>query len=408
MPRKADKADFIPLVLQVSLPEPMNDALFNFFHLIVLLGAGQGLFIAAILFFLPQGNRLANRILAFFLLFFCLNIGGIALYELRLILHFPHLALLYSSLALLFSPFFYFYVLAMTRPAFRLRLVHLLHGLPFFLFVGIHIPFFLQSAEAKRKWLEESYIATPPLQIVLLFATAIQGLLYLVLCYRRLNHHEHSVKEVYSDAERVSLRWLRMFLLGLVCVFGTCLLFSFFNARLADLFSNLVFSIFTYVMAVYALRQPAIFSSRMTPDELLLAEKEEMETEHASTGKYERSAMPEELVTPAFTRLQEIMEKEKIFRNPELKLTDLADRMALSPHHLSQLLNIHVRENFYDLINRYRVEDFKRALSDPENQHFSLLGLAFDAGFNSKAAFNNAFKKHTGMTPSEWRQNQPV
>lgn len=98
------------------------------------------------------------------------------------------------------------------------------------------------------------------------------------------------------------------------------------------------------------------------------------------------------------------MEREKIYQNPELKLTDLAAHLELSPHYLSQLLNIHVGENFYDFINRRRVEEFKESLNDPTKQHFNLLGLAYEAGFNSKAAFNNAFKKYTGMTPSEFRQ----
>lgn len=384
----------------------MASSLFNFFQIIILLGAGQGLFLAVVLFFLSKGNRRANRILACFLLFFSLNIGGIALYELRLILHFPHLALLYSSLALLFSPFIYFYVLAMTQPSFRLRPIHLLHGLPFFFFVSVHTPFFLQSAEAKKQWLLRSYEGTPAFQMLLLFATAAQGFFYLILCYRQLNRHERSIREVYSDTERVNLRWLRYFLLGLVVVFGACILFSSVNARAADLASNLLFSVFVYVMAVYALRQPDIFAPNVSEPDRAANEAASLEdTASASAGKYERSSLPEHLVAPALSRLEYLMENEKIYLNPELKLTDLAEQLDLSPHYLSQLLNIHVGENFYDFINRRRVEEFKENLNDPRKQHFSLLGLAYEAGFNSKAAFNNAFKKYTGMTPSAFRQN---
>lgn len=384
----------------------MDSPLFNFFQIIILLGAGQGLFLAFVLFFLSKSNQRANRILAFFLLFFSLNIGGIALYELRLILAFPHLALVYSSLALLFSPFIYFYVLAMTQPSFRFRYVHFLHGSPFLLFVGIHVPFFLQSAEAKKEWLLQSYEGMPAFQMTLLFATAVQAFFYLILCYRQLNRHERSVQEVYSDTERVNLRWLRYFLLGLVMVFGACVLFSSVNAHAADLASNLLFSVFVYIMAVYALRQPAIFALDIWEPAREVIEIAASENAGASpmANKYERSTLPEHLVAPALSRLQDLMEKEKIYQNPELKLTDLAAQLELSPHYLSQLLNIHVGENFYDFINRRRVEEFKESLNDPAKQHFNLLGLAYEAGFNSKAAFNNAFKKYTGMTPSEFRQ----
>ena len=72
------------------------------------------------------------------------------------------------------------------------------------------------------------------------------------------------------------------------------------------------------------------------------------------------------------------------------------------PNYLSQVINEVEGINFYDYVNRLRVEEFKRLLSLPENQRFTLLALAYDCGFNSKSAFNRCFKKTTGLSPSEY------
>lgn len=98
------------------------------------------------------------------------------------------------------------------------------------------------------------------------------------------------------------------------------------------------------------------------------------------------------------------MEDEKMYRNEGLTLQALAERLSLSTHHLSQLLNQHQQENFYDFINRYRVAEVKQELLNPKKKHLTILALALEAGFRSKAAFNTAFKKHTGSTPTQYKR----
>ncbi len=77
--------------------------------------------------------------------------------------------------------------------------------------------------------------------------------------------------------------------------------------------------------------------------------------------------------------------------------------MGVSTHHLSQSINEILKLNFYELINRYRVEEAKNKIREETEK--SLLQVAFEVGFNNKASFNNAFKKHVGMTPSKYRQS---
>ncbi len=103
-------------------------------------------------------------------------------------------------------------------------------------------------------------------------------------------------------------------------------------------------------------------------------------------------------------KLQRFMDATKPFKNAELTLPELAASLGISPNHLSQIINDKFGQNFFDFINSYRVKEAERALLAPEHSHLTILAIAYDAGFNSKSAFNAAFKKHAGMTPSQFRK----
>nr|WP_262919778.1 helix-turn-helix domain-containing protein [Niabella hibiscisoli] len=96
------------------------------------------------------------------------------------------------------------------------------------------------------------------------------------------------------------------------------------------------------------------------------------------------------------------MQKEALFTDPELTLGTLSEQLAIHPNTLSQVINSKEGKNFYDYINALRIATFIKALSKPENKKYTLLSLAFECGFNSKASFNRNFKKHTGLSPTEY------
>ncbi len=100
--------------------------------------------------------------------------------------------------------------------------------------------------------------------------------------------------------------------------------------------------------------------------------------------------------------IEMVMRDDKRFTDPELGLKQLAADIDLHPNKLSWLLNNHFGKNFNDYINQYRIKEFQRLALAPENRNITLLGLAYDSGFNSKTVFNTFFKKETGMTPKQW------
>lgn len=105
--------------------------------------------------------------------------------------------------------------------------------------------------------------------------------------------------------------------------------------------------------------------------------------------------------------LERGMTEERWFQNESLSLRELADNVNISSNKLSWLLNARIGLNFNEFVNKFRLEKFKEIALDPTNSHLTLLALAYDSGFNSKAVFNSFFKKTEGMTPKAWlRINQ--
>ena len=148
-----------------------------------------------------------------------------------------------------------------------------------------------------------------------------------------------------------------------------------------------------YAIGYTALREPEIFVGELV----------RQKGSTGSKGRYERSSLGPAEVEEHAARLLEVMDEAKPHREASLRLDDLAALVNLHPHLLSQVINQRFEQNFNDFVNRYRVEEAKRLLSDPRRVGDSLLSLAFEAGFNNKTSFNEAFKKHAGVTPSQFR-----
>jgi AraC-like DNA-binding protein len=148
-------------------------------------------------------------------------------------------------------------------------------------------------------------------------------------------------------------------------------------------------TVVVFLLGALGLRQPEIFVPPITEEE--------------KGEKYQKSALTSEKRAEYLARLADIMQKQKPHRDPELTLPGLAGILAVPAHQLSQLLNETVGQSFFDFVNRERVEEAKRLLNAPSHKSYTILAIATEAGFNSKTAFNAAFKRYAGMTPSAFR-----
>lgn len=122
-------------------------------------------------------------------------------------------------------------------------------------------------------------------------------------------------------------------------------------------------------------------------------------------GKYLTSSLVPERAQKSKQDLIRYVQTNKPFLDPDLTLAQLAKALKIHPNHLSQIINEHFGVGFNDFINSYRIEEAKRLLTDPAHQEKSILQIMLDAGFYSKSVFNTAFKKFTGKTPSQYRNN---
>jgi len=126
--------------------------------------------------------------------------------------------------------------------------------------------------------------------------------------------------------------------------------------------------------------------------------------EKNDSPKYVKSGLSNNRSKEIHTSLLGLMALDKPYMDEDLTLFSLAAIMQVPPNHLSQVINMYEHRNFFDFINYYRVEEIKKIIHTDKYKNFSLLGIAFECGFNSKAAFNRAFKKFTGQTPSSFKK----
>jgi AraC-like DNA-binding protein len=209
------------------------------------------------------------------------------------------------------------------------------------------------------------------------------------------------LRDTRSRFEGITLSWLSWILIG-VSVVEALDMASFFSSasaspgveRVASLILFVGLLIFVNMLVFKGLRHPQLFRG-ITPEEEKIAREQDGD-DHAT------SASPPD---PADAdRLRRFMATEKPYLEPDLTLAGLATALSLPARQLSRLINRTFRQNFSDFINSYRVDEAKSRLLGSTSRGESVLDLLYAVGFNSKSSFNAAFKRHTGLTPTEYRK----
>ena len=364
--------------------------------LIHIVGAVQGFFLALTLAVRKQ-NTFANRLLGLWMFALSCDLISLFLYEKGYLAHVPHLLAITYSFPFLYGPLFYLYTLALiAQPSLAPR--QWLHLLPFALHHLYMWPFYLQSGAAKLEFLrvfEES--ARPQSMEIVSGLKIAHGLVYFALAFALLRKHRQEIRESFSSIEHINLNWLQILVRFQGVFWGGILILFLLRLGGLDLgptIDPLIYlgvTVLIYLVGYMGLRQPAIFASVQTQ-------------ERAASEKYVKTRLDEERAREFQQNLIELMEREKPFTRSTLTLQELADELSMAAHHLSQVINDRLQQNFFDFINSYRVKEVQRRLSSPDTEHLTILAIAYEAGFNSKSAFNSIFKRQTRMTPSEFRR----
>ena len=230
-----------------------------------------------------------------------------------------------------------------------------------------------------------SYFVNPSFLLVYLFTG-----IYII---RSLRVYELNLKSIYSSNVFTSAQWLGYwfwsYIVASSLIIGFVLMtdFDLLSTNTACIFVSAVLS-----LQIFLVGQLGVANNFTFPD----ASDE--------FTKYRSSGLKEEKKDDLTTALHSYILDSKPYLNPSLSLQDLSRSMDLPPYQISQLINETLATNFFDLINGYRVEEFKEKVIDPKYSNLSLLGIAFECGFKSKSGFYKIFKRSTGMTPTEYKK----
>lgn len=371
----------------------------------VFLIAAFNAFFFSVLLLQKKPKAIHDSILFFWLIYLGSYIGLYSFYSHDLFTHFKLLSISFISLFLLHGPFLYYYILLLVSDKRQFKKRDFLHFLPFVLFnLYIAITSFFPAISTKLNIEELSLSNKPPiLFLFFLIVTLFSGTVYFLATIRLFRRLDINIFNNFSYSENINLSWLKK----LVLVFGvvwTALIVITIIHHVFRMFSMvfctdglfLSLSVFVILIGYFGFKQNVIFST-----EVIVVSTNSNNTQ----AKYSGTKLTDLEAKQYVEKLNNYMKESKSYLNPNLTLPQLAEELSMSPHILSQVINDQFKLNFFDYVNQYRVEDFKEMVFDPKYENFSLLGIAFECGFNSKSAFNRIFKKFTGLTPSQFKES---
>ncbi len=364
------------------------------FATVCLAGAIQALFLFLALL-IRKRNRIANRYLSVYLFFVILDMielflgakGSVSLsgpYRLSII---PY--------SFIFGPSMFLYVSVLTAQRRIFSLKYLLLYVPFIVTLAVNI--ILIAAPGR-------FNSSQAVNIIINGGGLFFEIILYGLSLMMLHKYILRLKDYFSDIDSLKLSFIRAGLVLLIIIaFLILLQYSHGNVRhqheITDIAAILSGLVLIFMIAFFAVLQPDAFSKIQPVDNALPGTD-------ASNPRYEKLRLSAQQEEEYVKKLKDYMSEKKPYLNEELTLQNLADELFWQGHHLSMILNIHFRQNFYNFINSYRVEDVKEKLADPDFREQNILSIAFSSGFNSKSTFNTMFKKFTGKTPSEFRSEK--
>jgi len=344
-----------------------------------------------LLWFTGKANRAANRFLALALAVAVLWITRLLATDIGLSAYIPFWSRLPLQFSLAFGPLIFFYVLKITRPDYKFRRKDLLHFSPLLLEISTYI---LVTAESiKTDTTTYHTLIFHQINPVLQVLAFISVIVYLHRCQALIEDFYQQLTFIGGDRHRRELRWLH----NLLTAFGLLWLLWIPFAVVSYCYQSgpqayyplyLLLLLMIIWIAARAFLRPEIGA----PSYVAPIVKPLLPTALKQKG----------------TWLKRMLKENRFYEDPELTLSSLAEKLNLSAHELSRIINQALKKNFNDLINEHRVREVIHKMQDPAYSHITLLGIAYESGFNSQSTFTRIFKQLTGKTPLEYKKDCPT
>ena len=350
-----------------------------------------GLTFALLLWFTKTINRSANRFLALALATMILWMTRVLAIDLRLETYLPRWDWLPMQFLLGLGPLMYFYVLKITRPEYQFKWKDLLHFSPLLLEQAILALEIRESAgTGAATYITHTFQQLNPVLHLLIFNSIIT---YLHLSDKLIQKFYRGLQPVLMDRPLLEFRWLRRLLAATALLWFLWILYAavdYFGYR-NQLGIQVYYPFYIFFVVIIIWTAAAAF---LKPQAAVTAQ----------TTAPIKPSVPAELRAKG-AWLKRSLEANQYYQDPELSLSSLAEKLSLPPHELSRVINTVFKKGFSDFINEYRVMEAARKMQDPANDHITLLGIAFESGFNSKTTFNRIFKQMTGKSPTEYKNH---
>ena len=366
---------------------------FSLFNTLVILGSLQGFLLALVFVTNKKFRKKSNLYLA--LLIYALS-------QLNLLNAIRETQWGKGAAILEFLPVYWFYLIPFTlyffihyllNPDYKFQKRDYLLLLPFVLHFTYRLTLFCLYL-IENEWLMEHLQLFWVCGNYFEIGAMIFTLIILVVDLRKLNDYQKQLVDNYSDIESQSLNWLKYTLLASLVLWSLWALPFLLDAPSRTYYYPLFLgqALITYWLGYMMYSKRDLFEASEILSEKVLQPFTESAPELSNkTDEH-------------YQKLLQMIKDEKLFKNPDLSMTLLAAKMQLSNGYLSQIINQKEGKNFFEFINSYRIEEVKKNLADPAFDHFSILGIALEAGFKSKSTFNAVFKKMTGQTPSAYKK----
>lgn len=365
-------------------------------YAIFLIGAFQSL-IFSLLLLTKKENKKADKFLSAF--FFVITLYLLNNYSVKFSLWkiFPEIISVITLVTLSYGPLLFFYVSSLIGKKINRKQI-LFHLLPIILIFLIILPFLFYSKEEKWLYFTDKFINLPLNVSIGTFIQYLSAPFYFIWIILILNKHKQNLKNTHSFTDKINLDWMRKLLYGGISIwFVDCLNVYALNFSsieypyIISIIIKIIFIIFIILIGYYGINQGSIFSVIQSPKD----------NENTKTKEEKTKRIPDEIAEKQANTLLNYMQEEKAYLNSELRIQDIAINLNLPVHVLSYIINTKLNKNFYDFVNQYRIEEAKFRLHDLDCNNLTIVAIAYDCGFSSKATFNRLFKKYTGITPTQ-------
>ena len=351
-----------------------------------------GIFLFVVLNLKKKGDVSSNILMSTFVLIHSLFAIHAAIFMSRYNYQMPGSLYMTTAFSFLYGPLLYFYYRRISE-RYRFKWRDALHLIPTVVLLVYLLPIYLLPENEKLSIMFNREDDTFSLIVTLVIFKFTSLITYAILIYRiynRTRKKEHKV-------EIQILNWQRnLMLLNFAYVFGY---FIFAIGRL-KLFSSTIsiypqiflMSFIILYVGYIAYVQPRVFSKKFLFGERTLS-------------KYQKSGLTTSFSVELKEQLLLLFIEEKIYKQSNISLGILAQRLGTTRHNVSQVINEHFELNFFHLVNKYRIAEAKEILKNDSERNLNIIDVAYDVGFNNKVTFNKAFKAETNMTPSSYLQS---